>query len=177
VNKNTTCGSGYITCGTGTITYSVPSQVQACLTPSVTVFLCGKVNFAAVPNAVGSQSWSWSAPTIPESVCPLNATSNVLTACDWEAIMQPIAVQYPLGATVAEFICHVSRCPAGAIPGAGTIVVHIGDGGVHTILPQCNTGDTRKCFTQSRVSGNLLIRVFNMTAGDPKIAGRCVAGC
>ena len=177
VNKNTNCGSGNITCGTGTITYSLPSQVQACLTPSVTVFLCGKVNFAAVTGAVGSQTWSWFAPRIPESVCPLNFTSNVVTACDWEAIMQPIAVQYPLGATVAEFICHASRCPVGAVPGAGTIVVHIGDGGAHTILPQCSTGDTRICFTQDRISGNLRIRVFNMKAGDPKVAGRCIAGC
>ena len=124
-----------------------------------------------------SSVWSWRAPTVPESVCPLNFTSNVLTACDWEAIMDPIAVQYPLGATVAEFICHATRCPAGAIPGAGTVVVHIGDGGAHSILPQCNSGDTRICFTQARVSGNLRIQVFNMKAGDPRIAGRCVAGC
>jgi uncharacterized repeat protein (TIGR01451 family) len=177
VNKNTNCGSGNITCGTGTITYSLPSQVQACQAPSITVFLCGKVSFAAVPNTVGSQTWSWFAPRIPEAVCPLNFTSNILTTCDWEAILQPIAVQYPGGATIAEFDCHSSKCPVGALPGAGTIVVHIGDGGAHTILPQCNSGDTRICFTQARVSGNLRIRVFNMKAGDPKIAGRCIAGC
>jgi len=178
VQKNTSCATGTITCGTGTITYSLPSQVQTCTTPTVTVFVCGTMTFNATA-ATGSQTYSMSAPAVPESVCPLNLTSNAVTACDWEFIDDPIPAPYTAGTTVGEFICYVAKCPVGPVPGAGTVVVHIGDGGTHTILPQCNgSGDTRLCFTQDRISGgHLRIRVFNMTAGDPKIAGRCIAGC
>jgi uncharacterized repeat protein (TIGR01451 family) len=180
VNLNTTCENGQLSCGSGTITYSQPSQVRSCQAPSEDVYICGLVTFNATTSS-GSQIYSLYSPQDPESLCPVALGSPVLTQCDWQGNLDDIPLVYPTGATTAVFTCHSSRCPVGPIPGAGTVVVYVGMSGDREVMSPCTgPSDQSRCFTQDRPggpSGNLVITVRNMPPGDPKIAGRCIGGC
>ena len=176
VNKNTTCTSGQVSCGSGTIDYSKPSQVQSCTTPTMAVFLCGKVTFAPTSSS-GTQIYNLFGYKTPENVCPVSLGSSTLVACDWELFVDNVPAAQSVGGTVVVATCHQSKCPAG-LGDAGTIVVYIGANNARQLLNKCSgPGDTNKCWERSRIGGNLVITVRNIPPGDPKIAGRCVAGC
>ena len=180
VNKDSTCDPNTISCGEGTITYALPSSVTTgditALTPQR--FHVGTTTFAARPGFPGSQPWGMSAPAQPGRFCPIDFAGSGVTDCTWQMNLDIIPDPYTgPGQVLFEGFCHSSRCPQGAIPGFGTVVVKIADDGSHTILPQCNgANDTRTCFEQARVSGHLRIRVRNITFGDPRIGGVCIGG-
>lgn len=178
VNANTTCADGQLNCGSGTVDLSEPSQVQSCVTPTTANFTCVRVNMAATSSS-GLLTYNVFTYKDPEPVCPLNlgAGRNILVNCDYEAFIDNIPSQQSVGGTTAVVSCDQSKCPVG-LGDTGTIVVYIGQSGQVEILPQCSgAGDTRKCWEKTRIGGDLVITVRNMPPGDPKIAGRCVAGC
>ena len=176
VNANTTCPSGQVSCGSGTIVYSQGSSVRSCAAPTMLVYICGLVTFDPV-EAGGNQIYSLNSPQTPENLCPISLTNSTVVRCDWQVNLDPIPLQFPTGKTTATFTCHGSKCPAG-LGDAGTIVVYVGQSGTRELLQQCSgPSDTSKCWTRARVGGNLVITVRNMPPGDPKIAGRCIAGC
>jgi uncharacterized repeat protein (TIGR01451 family) len=180
VNKDSTCASGTISCGTGWITYNQLSQVTTGSTPTAARFLVGTTTFAATAST-GGQNWSMVAPAVPGNFCPVDFTDTAVTQCAWQMNLDDIPPPYITpGLVTFVGICHRSRCPEGLISGAGTLVVFIGDDGSHQILPRCSgAGDTRKCFEQARtavINGDLRITVRNMTAGDPRVGGLCVGG-
>jgi uncharacterized repeat protein (TIGR01451 family) len=176
VQANTTCESGMVSCGSGTVTYSQPSQVRSCQTPSILVYICGLVTFNPV-SAEGGQIYSLSSPQTPENLCPISLTNSTLVQCDWQVNLDPIPSVFPTGSTTGVFTCHQSKCPSG-LGDLGTIVIYVGENGQREIMSRCSgPGDTSRCFERSRVGGNLVITVRNMPPGDPKIAGRCVGGC
>lgn len=178
VNANTTCAEGQLNCGSGTINYSQPSQVQSCVTPTMANFTCVRVNMNATSSS-GTATYNVYTFENPEPVCPLNldAGRNVLVNCDYEAFIDNIPAQQSVGGTVAVVSCDQSKCPVG-LGDTGTIIVYIGQSGQSELLPKCSgPGDTRKCWEKTRIGGDLVITVRNMPPGDPKIAGRCLAGC
>jgi len=178
VTTDATCASGTIDCGTGQIIYSLNSQVTTGSTPSATKFVVGTTTFLGVTGAPGGQIWSMSAPAVPGSFCPINFNSNIVTQCAWQMNLDPIPSIYPRGNTTFVGICYVTRCPAGLVAGAGTLVVKVAEDNTQTILPQCNgPSDTSNCFEQARIAGgHLQITVRNLDSGDPRLAGLCVGG-
>jgi len=178
VTQDSSCTSGTISCGTGRIVYSLDSQVTTGSTPSASRFVVGTTTFLGVPGSVGGQIWSLSAPAVPGTFCPIDFGSSIVTQCTWQMNLDPIPSIYPRGNTTFTAVCYVTKCPTGVVPGAGTLVVKIGDDGSHTVLSQCNgAGDTSTCFTQQRIAGgHLQITVRNLDSGDPRLAGYCVGG-
>lgn len=179
VQTDATCATGFVSCAIGQITFNRFSQVTSGSTPTLTRFLVGTTSFNAVAGAVGGQIWRMSAPAVPGNFCPTDFSDTVVTQCTWQMNLDPIHIVYPTGSTTFVGICYVGRCPQNPfLPGAGTIVVYIGDDGSHEILPGCSgSGDTRKCFEQQRVpGGHLMVTVRNLVAGDPKIGGICLGG-
>ncbi len=181
VNKDSTCATGFISCGTGRVVYTLPSQVTTGSTPTATRFVVGTTTFAATA-VTGSQNWTMAAPAVPGNFCPIDFADTAVTQCTWQFNLDDIPAPYTSPAQVTgTFVCHRSRCTQGLISGAGTIVVKIKADGSHEILPKCSgAGDTRLCWTQARtapINGDLKITVKNLTAGDPKIGGICIGGC
>ena len=177
VNKDSTCGTGTISCGTGRIVYNQPSSVTTGSTPTQARFFVGTTSFNATA-ASGSQNWSMVAPAVPGNFCPTSLADVAVTQCTFQMNLDIIPAPYTVpGQVTFVGICHRSKCPKGVIN--GLIVVFIRDDGSHEILPQCNAGDTRKCYTSERtavINGDLRVIVRNMTAGDPKVGGICVGG-
>lgn len=180
VKAKTDCTEpGALNCGEGTITFSLQSRVQTCTAPTTTEFICSAVNFAPTEDPGSQQYRIWS-PSSPGVICPLTPGSEALTTCNWQTNMAPVSTLYAVGQVSGEFICDVTKCPPPAVPGTGTtIVVYVGDDGNPRNVPRCDgAGDTRLCFTSTRIAGqDLLITVRNIVPGDPKIAGRCLGGC
>jgi uncharacterized repeat protein (TIGR01451 family) len=179
VNKDSSCASGYIGCATGRVIYDLDSQVKMGNAPDLQHFVTAVQTFLATTTS-GSQNWSMSAPAIPGAFCPINFTPGApVTQCTWQVNADPYPFAYPNpGKLIFEATCYRTRCPQGVVPGAGTLVVILHDDNSHEILPGCNgPSDSNRCFEQLRTPvGDLKIRVRNMVAGDPRIAGYCVGG-
>ena len=171
------CPAGQVSCGSAQIDYSTDSTVSTGSTPTASKWLVGTMLFRAV-GASGGQVWSMGALAKPKNICPANLGG--LTRCTLQMNLDDIPAPYQSpGDTLLTLICHVSRCPAGPLGTAGLQMFAWGNGGlsVKPILP-CIGSLPFLCFTAKRITGgHLKIKVKNLTAGDPKIAGRCIAGC
>jgi len=170
------CSStGQTSCGTSYIVYSQPSTVTTGAVATPAHFTVGTTSFPAVSGASGGTLFTMHAPTVPGTFCPFNGSP---IACTFEMDLQAIPAAYAGHPASLELRCDVSKCPVGAVSGAGTeIVKSTDDGSSTTVLQSCSLVTAGPlCYDQRRetTTNNLVVTIKGLLPGDPKFAGVCL---
>jgi hypothetical protein len=187
VNPAGTCTTtADFSCATGFISYDQPSAVTTGdTTDTVARKVVGTIGFPAT-SATGGQLYSLNAPSVPTARCP--GVNNALVRCQFEMDLQDIPAPYtPTHGATLTLLCNAAQCPTlGSNPQVVVFKSHT-DGSQETLLSACTTGThnaaplsaSRACYTATRGSStnssDLVVTVYNLEAGDPKVYGVTIA--
>jgi hypothetical protein len=161
------CGSGFVQFDQDTSVTTGPLSAQH--------WLVGTTHFKGVPGAEGGIVYNMAAVK-PTKICGILVGA---TKCTFQMNIDPIPSVYPVGNVKLTLLCHPNHCPATLPATLGLTMFEVGADNLSRPIPRCIDGLLPiVCFTAKRLgNGALKVIVKNLSPGDPKIAGRCIAGC